>query len=83
MKIKIFISFVLIYNFLFNQVFAEILFSEISPNTIDDKNLEYIELYNSWVLDKSLSWFILKDKSEKEFIFWSWEILKSFSFKKY
>jgi hypothetical protein len=64
-------------------VFSEILFSEISPNTSDDKNLEYIELYNSWNLDKSLSWYILKDKSEKEFIFWSWEILESFSFKKY
>ena len=77
------ISFLLIYCFLFNQVFAEILFSQIFSNTSDDKNLEYVELYNSWNLDKSLSWYILKDKSKKKFIFWSWEILESFSFKKY
>jgi hypothetical protein len=47
MKIKIIISFILIYLFLFNQVFAGILFSEIFPNTDDDVNLEYLELYNS------------------------------------
>ena len=83
MKVKIFISFVLIYSFLFNEVFAWILFSELLPNTINDKDLEYIELYNSWSTEYSLSWYILKDKSEKEFIFWSWYILWAFKFKKY
>ena len=83
MKVKIFISFVLIYSFLFNEVFAWILFSELLPNTINDKDLEYIELYNSWSTEHSLSWYILKDKAEKEFIFWSWNILWAFKFKKY
>ncbi len=83
MKIKIFIVFVLIYTFLFNEVFASILFFDILPNTENDKILEYIEIYNSWSIDKSLSWFILKDKSGKEFIFWSWDILLAWKTKKY
>ena len=47
MKIKILFTTCLLYLFLFTQVFAQILFSEIFPNTENDKDLEYIELYNS------------------------------------
>ena len=83
MKLKIFFTLLLIYNLLFTNVFAEILFYEIMPNTDDDTNLEYIELYNSWSLEQSLSWFILKDKSNKEFIFGSWNILLANEKKKY
>ncbi|MBT3853601.1 hypothetical protein HOF65_06635 [bacterium] len=47
MKIRILFFVVLIYIVLFNQVFSLFIFSEVLPNTIDDTNLEYIELYNS------------------------------------
>jgi hypothetical protein len=83
MFLKIFITNILIYFLLFNQVFAQILFSEIFPNTDDDVNLEYIELYNSWSFSQSLSWYILKDKAQKEFTFWTWEILLSLQKKKF
>ncbi|MFK7779972.1 MAG: thermonuclease family protein [Candidatus Gracilibacteria bacterium] len=79
MKIKFFI----IYFLLINHTFADILFSEIFPNTVDDKNLEYIELYNSGDLEKSLSGFILKDKIGKEYIFSEGEILGIGEKKKY
>ena len=83
MNLKIIISTILIYLIFINQVIAWVLFSEIFPNTDDDVNLEYLELYNSWNIVESLSWYILKDKSEKEFIFWSWEYLWSWKIKKY
>lgn len=73
----------LFYFFIFNQVFANICISEVLPNTIDDKNLEYIELHNSWTKDLSLSWYSLEDKSSKTYSFWTWEILTSNQKKKY
>ena len=83
MKIKKIISILIIYLILFSQVSAEIFISEVMPNTIDDVNLEYIELTNSWTLEESLSWYIIKDKSEKEFVFWSWYFLNFWESKKY
>jgi hypothetical protein len=82
-KLNYLLSIFVLFFILFNQVFAEIFFSEIFPNTIDDANLEYIELYNSWSIEKSLSWFILKDKSDKQYQFWSWETIWSWQTKKY
>ena len=67
---------ILCYLFLFNNVLASLFISELYPNTLDDKNLEYIELTNSLSSNMSLSWFYLQDKSEKKYIFWSWNILK-------
>ena len=83
MKIRILFFVVLIYIVLFNQVFSLFIFSEVLPNTIDDTNLEYIELYNSWSLELSLSWYMLKDKSWKQYIFSSWNILQANEKKKY
>lgn len=83
MKFKIFFTFLLIYVFLFNQVVAQVVFSKILPNSDDDVNLEFIELYNSWITDQSLSWFLLKDKSQKEYSFWYWDFLWSKETKKY
>ena len=82
-KLKFILSFFVLFFILLNQVFAEILFWEILPNTEDDTNLEYIELYNSWTLDKNLNWFTLKDKSEKSYIFSSWSIIWSGETKKF
>jgi hypothetical protein len=38
------------------------------PNTLDDKNLEYITLKNNSDISQSLSWYILADK-KKQYIF--------------
>ncbi len=83
MKIKKIISIFIIYLILFTKVSAGIFISEVMSNTLDDANLEYIELTNSWTLEQSLSWYIIKDKSEKEFIFWSWYFLNIWESKKY
>ena len=71
---KLFIA-VFFYVFLFDNSFAWIFISELYPNTIDDTNMEYIELTNSWNLEEYLSWFLLQDKSWKNYIFWSSSIL--------
>jgi hypothetical protein len=57
------ISLFLLYFFSINTLFANIYFSEIMPNTTDDKNLEYIELYNSGETKKDISNYKIKDKS--------------------
>ena len=75
--------FFIIYSFTFLYVFADVHISEVMPNTIDDKNLEYIELFNSWEENTSLSWYILSDLSWKEFVFWSWMILSTWEKHKY
>ncbi|MDD2870881.1 MAG: thermonuclease family protein [Candidatus Gracilibacteria bacterium] len=54
---------------LISQVFGNLNISEIFPNTDDDANLEYIELYNNSDQVLFLSGYILKDTSEKEFVF--------------
>jgi hypothetical protein len=54
MKFKFVLLTIIISFFLFAKVCANILFSEIFPNT-EDLDLEYIELYNSSDSEKSLS----------------------------
>jgi len=63
-------------------VHADIYFYNILPNTSDDANLEYLELYNSWSTEIDLENYILKDKSGKEYIFLQWEKLSWFDTKK-
>jgi hypothetical protein len=55
MKIKFLFSLFIISIPFFSQTYADVLFSEILPNTIDDTNLEYIELYNSGDIEQDLS----------------------------
>lgn len=74
---------ILFYTFLFNNVWAALIISALYPNTDDDKNLEYIELTNSWSSKQSLSWYYLQDLSGKSFIFWSWHYLESNQVLKY
>jgi hypothetical protein len=69
--------------FILNQVFSELLFSEVLPNTDDDINLEYIELLNNSDSVIFLSGYILKDKSDKQFIFDSSYFLNAHEKKKY
>jgi len=83
MKIKIYIFILIIFAACINSTYANIFFSEIFPNTVDDKNLEYVELYNSLDTEESLSWFILSDKSWKEYIFSNSEVLQPWEKKKY
>jgi len=81
--IKNFISIVLLYTFSINTIFANVYFSEIMPNTTDDKNLEYLELSNSWDSKQDISWYSIKDKSLKTFDFGYWEYLNAYEEKKY
>lgn len=70
MKRKIiFLVFVIIF-LSFSQTFWENIFiSSVLPNTSNDTLDEYIELTNYWVSDIYLSWFSIKDKSQKIYIF--------------
>ncbi len=82
MKQKLYL--ILIFYFLsFLSVKADLFISELFPNTYDDANLEYIELYNSWSTIIDLTWYILKDKSGKQYSFWSWVTLNILEKKKY
>lgn len=63
----------------FNNTYAWLEFSKIFPNTIDDINLEYLEVLNNSNSIIDFSWYSLKDKSGKEYIFetgsillWNW-----------
>ena len=73
----------LFYIFSFNSVFANLYFSEIMPNTTDDKNLEYIEITNSWEEKINLQWYKIKDKSGKEFDFGYGDFIDSNESKKF
>lgn len=79
---KIFI-FIVLFLIVLNQVFSNLFFSEILPNTDDDATLEYIELYNSSNTIMFLSWFVLKDKSNKQFTFNDSYFLNPYEKKKY
>ncbi len=81
--LKNFFITIFFYFYLFTQVFASILIYEVFPNTVDDKNLEYIQLYNPGSENISLDWYYLQDKSWKIYNFWTWEILNLKEKKKY
>lgn len=65
---KIFAIF-LCFFFCFDISFWTLFISEVLPNTTDDTNLEYIEIYNysTWIID--LAWYSLKDSWDKTYIF--------------
>ncbi len=50
-------------------LFARMVFSSLFPYTVDDTNLEYIEIRNTGCDTVSLSWYILEDASGKKYIF--------------
>ena len=62
---------------------ANLFIREVLPNTVDDKKLEYFELYNSWSTNLNLFNYKIIDKSWKEYIFWTWIILESHIGKKF
>ena len=51
------------------RVFSTVEFVTILPNTLDDTNLEYIELRNTGCHDVDISGYILSDASTKEYRF--------------
>ncbi len=57
--------------------------TSVMPNTSDDTNLEYIELTNFWQDTVFLSWYHIKDKSLKDFVFDSSFSLKTWESQKY
>jgi len=67
----------------FSYASAWLFISEVFPNTTDDKNLEYIEIINTWEEDVDISWYYLQDKSEKKYVFPDEEVLKSWEKKQY
>ncbi len=50
-------------------LFGQVEFFQIFPNTIDDTNLEYIELRNTSCETLDIGWYILEDASTKQYIF--------------
>jgi len=67
MKYFLKLFFVFLLYWIFSQAYSSFQIVEVFPNTIDDKNLEYIVIKNTSTGSLSLSWFILGDKS-KEYI---------------
>lgn len=82
-KKSYFIYVIILLLIFINNVFWNLLFSEIMPNTDDDANLEYIELFNDSSDILFLSWYTLKDKSWKSFVFDNSYFLNPFEKKKY
>ena len=50
-------------------LFGQVEFVQIFPDTIDDTNLEYIELRNTDCEDRDIGGYILEDASSKQYIF--------------
>ncbi len=69
--------------FFFPNSSAQIIISEVFPNTIDDKNLEYIKIKNFWNDTIFLNNWYLKDKSGKKYFFSQDEKIEKFEEKKY
>jgi len=64
--------------FLFSpSCFAEVFITSVLPNTTDDTNLEYIELYNSSGSSVDISGYSLSDLSGKTYMFESGATLES------
>lgn len=83
MKRRLLLLFFIILSVSFWEVYWENVFiSSVLPNTTDDTTEEYIELTNYSNNIVSLSWFSLKDKSWKTFIFTN-QILNSQESKKF
>lgn len=64
-----FIAFFIILLFFPMVLWGKVEIYEIFPNTIDDTNLEYIELRNTGCSDIDISGYILEDMSTKQYIF--------------
>ena len=50
---------------------ADFQIAEVMPNTVDDKNLEFISVINNstWLLD--IEWYTIEDASWKQYVFWT------------
>lgn len=68
-KTKNFIIVLLIFIFLYKNVFSSFYFSEVMPFTENDVTDEYIQITYDWNWINNLNWYKLSDKSWKEYIF--------------
>ncbi len=66
-----------IYFFIPLFVFADIRIVSIFPNTVDDANLEYIDIRNTGCSSIDIGSYILEDASGKQYIFPSPTIIES------
>ncbi|EKE27445.1 MAG: hypothetical protein ACD_3C00206G0007 [uncultured bacterium (gcode 4)] len=83
MKLRYFFWFAIFFCSYVAIVFAQgLMISSVFPNTDDDANMEYIEIYNSTSEPFALSWYYLKDKSEKTFTYWENIILQPWEARK-
>ncbi len=80
-NLKIFLTFIMYFLF-YHYVNAWVKISSILPNTSDDANLEYIEIYNSWE-ELNIWSYILQDKSWKQYTIPLWEHILAWEKKKY
>lgn len=83
MKRNLYIFIFITFIFLVQKVFTSFSITEIYPNTIDDTLEEYVEINYDWNGNNNLSWYILSDKSGKEYYFGeeffvNWESKKYF-----
>jgi hypothetical protein len=78
---RIFFAVLFLWFYFSGEAFFEIV--EVMPNTLDDKNLEYIIIKNTSSQSQSLSWYTLADKKKQyifseDIFFNSWERQKFF-----
>lgn len=69
MKIKLYILIFIPFIFLVQKVFTSFSITEIYPNTNEDTTEEYVQITYDWNGNNNLSWYILSDKTWKEYIF--------------
>ena len=65
--IRLFLVFLLCSIFIRSYGFFEI--TEVMPNTVDDKNLEYVSVYNNSDISQNLQGYYIEDTSWKTYIF--------------
>ncbi len=69
MKKNLYIFIIILFIFLVQKVFTSFSITEIYPNTNEDTTEEYVQITYDWNGNNNLSWYILSDKTWKEYIF--------------
>lgn len=70
MKTKYYFIVLLIFIFLYKNVFGAFYFTEIMPNVAEETIDEYVQITYDWNWVNNLNWYKLSDKTWKEYIFW-------------
>ncbi len=64
---------IILASFYYIGAFASFEIIELMPNTLDDKNLEYIKIKNISEEFQNLQDYYIEDKSGKQYVFWEEE----------